>query len=285
MAPSTPAETECPICTDALCEPLLLGCGHAFCRLCLLRSTRLAPDGRSCPLCREAVTIRDPAGHPVDAPLEAAVKTSIGADAYDLRAQARNKELLSFLEEALKVLPVFAMYPGTSVGAPVRARARRASGAHGARARRGRHRAHATTRARARRWAQVMLHFFEPRYKILIRRAWEGNRLFVFTASVPRPGVEGIVVRVDGARFLPDGRANIYGEGVEAVQLGETWVEEGTGGLHCTRTSGSVSAHASSELRARPLRVASRGSSFTSRPGAGVGDGSRPAPRSHCSIM
>ena len=28
--------------------------------------------------------------------------------------------------------------------------------------------------------APISLHFFEPRYKILIRRAWEGNRVFVW---------------------------------------------------------------------------------------------------------
>ena len=43
---------ECPVCCSFLCEPLTLDCTHSFCRSCLLQATRLAPDGRLCPICR-----------------------------------------------------------------------------------------------------------------------------------------------------------------------------------------------------------------------------------------
>merc|ERR1712032_757410 len=78
----------------------------------------------------------------------------------------------------------------------------------------------------------VALHFFEPRYKILIRRAWEGNRSFLCTQCQPREGDTGLLVTVSSARFLSDGRANIEGSGVRRVKLGKVWVEEGTGGLY-----------------------------------------------------
>lgn len=217
-----PICVECPICVDHLTDPLSLQCGHAYCRLCLLQSTRLAPDGRSCPLCRQRIAIRDLTTHPVNAGLEAEVKAAVGAAAYEARASANARAIAAFLADSITALPIFAMHPGTRVGAP------------------------------------VALHFFEPRFKILIRRAWEGNRLFVFTAHSPRPGVEGVLVRVDHARFLPDGRATILGVGIEAVRLGEIWVEEGTGGLHCTRIP-IASVIAASDMP--PLPRVSRGPS------------------------
>jgi hypothetical protein len=43
----------------------------------MLQSSRLSPDGRACPLCRAAVSIRDPTTHPVDAELDAAVRATV----------------------------------------------------------------------------------------------------------------------------------------------------------------------------------------------------------------
>lgn len=233
--------TECPICLDHLTDPLSLGCGHALCRLCLLQSTHLAPDGRACPLCRQLVGIRDPATHPVDGKLEALVRASVGEVVYDKRALAHKERIETFLTDLNTILPIFSMYPGTSVGAP------------------------------------VALHFFEPRFKILVRRVWEGNRLFIFTAQAPRAGVRGVVVRIDIARFLPDGRANIMGVGIEAVQLGECWVEEGTGGLHCTRTP--VASISATLGPAQPAsRPRSRSNSRPSSSGSVAG-------RRGCSVM
>merc|ERR1719265_776309 len=43
---------QCPVCISFLCDPLTASCGHLFCRICLIKSTRLSPTGRLCPLCR-----------------------------------------------------------------------------------------------------------------------------------------------------------------------------------------------------------------------------------------
>eukprot|EP01051_Picozoa_sp_SAG22_P004493 SAG22_NODE_243_length_14055_cov_3.073015_1_plen_167_part_00 len=43
-------DAQCPICLTFLCDPLTLQCSHSFCRVCVMQSTRLSPDGRSCPL-------------------------------------------------------------------------------------------------------------------------------------------------------------------------------------------------------------------------------------------
>jgi hypothetical protein len=53
----------------------------------------------------------------------------------------------------------------------------------------------------------------------------------------PAAGAQGTVVRVDHARFLPDGRANIVGVGVRTICLQSAWVEDGTGGLWYGRAS------------------------------------------------
>eukprot|EP00040_Diaphanoeca_grandis_P036335 m.231342 g.231342 ORF g.231342 m.231342 type:complete len:334 (+) comp33599_c7_seq2:134-1135(+) len=194
-----PAAPECAVCISFLCDPLTLGCGHSFCRVCLLQATFLAPDGRSCPLCRKHIDLVSPADHPADADIEATVLAVVPQAIYNEKLATRKIELAELLENASSMLPVFFMQPGTEVGAP------------------------------------VALHLFEPRYKILIRRAWEGNKRFIYCAEPPRPGCPGVLVQVATARFLPDGRANIFGIGAQQVELGDTWVEEHTGGLYYSR--------------------------------------------------
>jgi len=84
---------------------------------------------------------------------------------------------------------------------------------------------------------RMNLHFFEPRYKILIRRVWSSHhRYFVYSPWAPAVGRSAAVVRVDRARFWRDGRASIVARVVAAqVLLSDVWVEEGTGGLACAR--------------------------------------------------
>lgn len=150
-------------------------------------------------MCRAHVDIRNPTTHAVDPRLEALVLATVPREDYEARQALAKERLEEIKREADTHLPIFFMNPGTTVGSP------------------------------------VALHFFEPRYKILIRRAWEGNHLFVFCPGVPRRGGTGCVVRVDTARFLPDGRANIRGEATQSIVLGNTWVEENTGGLCYTQ--------------------------------------------------
>lgn len=188
---------QCPICIDFFNEPLTLACSHSFCRLCLLQSTRLAPDGRRCPECRAPIEIEDPLGHLTNPALEGQLREAIPAEALATRKSVDSQQLEGFLHKEKNKLPIFYM-PGVA----------------------------------SRAGQAVSLHFFEPRYRILIRRAWEGSRRFLCTSSTPRNGDQGLVVHIEDASFLPDGRANLQGRGIEVVTLANVWVEDGTEGLY-----------------------------------------------------
>ena len=204
---------ECPVCFSLPIDPIRLGCSHSFCRLCLLKSTRLAPDGRSCPLCRALldINVKEQAA---DAILERAVRAAVGDDAYEQQLATNVEEIEELVRVADATLPIFYMFPGPQVGDP------------------------------------VGLHFFEPRYRILIRRSWEGNKIFVYCPGRPLEGARAVLVHVDRAAFLPDGRANIVGRAIEEVTLGETWVEDGTAGLYYTKVTAAATLVAGEAARA-----------------------------------
>ena len=153
-------DLECPVCLLPEIEPIALACGHSCCRLCLVRATRLSVNGRSCPLCRTLISIKNIYEEPSDARRVEAVRQHLGSEAYDERLNENLEELAEINRRANLELPIFAMHPGTQVG------------------------------------GRVMLHLFEPRYKLLVRRCWEGNHLFVYCGSAPRAGGTGHVVRI-----------------------------------------------------------------------------------------
>ena len=198
---------ECPICFSFLADPLALpGCNHAFCRLCILSSTRFAPDGSRCPMCRatidlKAITLDVPLS---DSGLEAATLAAVGAEAYGARLARDRAKVSCLVAESSKCLPVFSM-----------------------------------GRVRLGVGEQIGLHLFEPRYRILIRRAWGGNRLFVLANSpLPSAGEEGMVMGVMSTAIHGDGRADIRCRGVCRVSVADVHVEPGTGGLAVASVAG-----------------------------------------------
>lgn len=205
-------DLQCSICLDFFYEPLTLQCGHTFCRVCLLQSTKLAPDGRSCPQCRGVIAIADPLKHPEDAQVASKVAEAIPAPRLAERGVHAEEALKSIAERDSAALPLFIMRAGQN-------------GSY-------------------RPGAAISLHFFEPRYKVLIRRAWEGNRAFLWAQATPSASnaaeVTALRVSVESARFLPDGRASIVGRGVERVTLDRCWIEEGTAGLWYAAVRGAA---------------------------------------------
>lgn len=122
LATSTPminADEGCPICTELFCEPLTLECGHSFCRLCILQTTRLSPDGRACPICRQTITIRNIAECATTVVIEQMARAAWGEEAYAARQAEHHAKIEDLTRQANTELPIFAMSPGARVGAPV----------------------------------------------------------------------------------------------------------------------------------------------------------------------
>jgi len=185
----------CPICMDFLAEPLLLDCGHAFCRLCLLQASHLSPAGRCCPSCRSTFQL-DPTTHPADPWLSAKVLLLVPEEEVSLRLTSDQAAVQAIAERTDKRLPIFNM--------------------HGVASRVGQN---------------FSLHLFEPRYRLMIQRVWHGNRRFLCAQEEPRDGDPALIVQVDAAFFRRDGRADVRGHGVQLTYLQNVGVEADTGGL------------------------------------------------------
>ena len=189
----------CSLCLNWYCEPIETSCKHTFCRVCLLQSTQLSPDGRKCPLCRTPLIMPDPKTHPIDRTLETLIRQNILSSEYELRLSSSRQIMADLAERARTTVPIFYMSPGV---------------------RTNRH---------------IALHLFEPRYRILIRRAMENYKMFVYCGALPKKGNRAVLVQIHSASFFTGGRADVVGIGVEEFQLDDVWVEDGTAGLYYTR--------------------------------------------------
>jgi len=91
--------------------------------------------------------------------------------------------------------------------------------------------------------ATLNLHLFEPRYKILAKRAVESDRKFAYHCPPYGPqellgvGTVVIIAHVVEARFLPDGRCMLEARLVSRASVTEHSVEEGTGELSHVRVA------------------------------------------------
>jgi hypothetical protein len=157
----------CSICLEFLWDPVKLTCAHYFCRCCILRTTRLSPDGKKCPQCRAAIDI-DPDKAPADADLQRRVDSTVPAHERQERSEAACKELADLRRVTSHTLPVFVMAPGTRPG------------------------------------ERVQLNLFEERYTTMARRimAIDGNNLFVFASSPPSSGSDAALVLVQVPQAL-----------------------------------------------------------------------------------
>jgi len=195
-------ELACSICLEFLWDPVKLGCGHSFCRCCLLRTTQLSPDGGRCPNCRAKIDI-DPNEAETDQELQASVHAKVPADERLLRQESARHDLEQLRTAQVHTLPVFAMSPGVRPGDP------------------------------------VALNLFEPRYREMASRimAPEGNKLFVFVGSQPTSGSSGCLVLVERTTTLINGNVSIKGLAMCAVQLDQVWVDQQAHGLFFCKTS------------------------------------------------
>ena len=195
-------ELACSICLEFLWEPIKLGCGHHFCRCCILKATRLSPDGGQCPNCRATIDV-DPDVAPADPDLQARVQAVVSEEDRQLRKEISDRDLEQLRRVSTHTLPVFAMSPGVRPGDP------------------------------------VSLNLFEPRYKTMIRRIMGsgGNQHFVFTARLPQSGDEGSLVLVQRTSEQINGNIGISGVALCSVTLDQVWIEQQAQGLYYCKTS------------------------------------------------
>eukprot|EP00954_Amorphochlora_amoebiformis_P028486 1391741-Amorphochlora_amoeboformis.AAC.1 len=80
------------------------------------------------------------------------------------------------------------------------------------------------------------LHLFEQRYRHMINRCVSSNRQFLYLPNFSdykaTAGDVGLLAYVDECEFLSDGRALLKATLVKRVVITNSWVEEGTQGLH-----------------------------------------------------
>jgi len=71
----------------------------------------------------------------------------------------------------------------------------------------------------------IGLHFFEPRYRVLIRMAMQGDRRFFFPAGRPSRGSLHYLCEAHNVRIYPDGRADLVVLPVHLCRVRQSWTE------------------------------------------------------------
>lgn len=195
---STRTELDCQICYGLLLSPITMWCGHTFCRSCI---QRVFDHGPNCPVCREPLNITadvSPSRYPDNKRL-ASLLSLLHPEALAQRAEQHAAHIanLDTLQGDGFTTPLFVCalsYPGTP----------------------------------------TFLHIFEPRYRLMIRRAMMGNRQFGLVIRTPfryGVGIEppsrgspvlypyGTMVRIVDYQPLPDGRSLIETRGVARFEI------------------------------------------------------------------
>jgi len=183
-------DAECSLCLKLLWEPVTTPCGHTFCKPCFARAM---DHSNRCPFCR-CTLLHIGSDIPVTRVLANILQKAFPQEYKERAAEeaaARAAEVAAGQGEATFTLPLFVMstlMPGERMG----------------------------------------LNIFEPRYRLLIRRAMEGNRRFGMAQvkASNRNALEDIAVEVEieECTALPDGRYMLEIAGkrrVELLQLGE----------------------------------------------------------------
>ncbi len=248
-ADATDPDLTCAICLEPYVEPLTLQCGHSFCRACLLQSTKLAPDGRSCPQCRAVIDdIADLRHHAANESLEAKVSAAVPAAKLDERRAQAARTLDALAQRNAGVYPVFIMRcavgprPGERVRVGSRtaerdppralptyttlhAQARPSISTSSSRATAcssaARGRASASSSGRRRRPPPANQRCSSPsgaRAPSITRSSFTAPHLSSYTHSTRTDAISFTTIR-RSARFLPDGRAQVSGFGAERVTL------------------------------------------------------------------
>ncbi|TRX94810.1 hypothetical protein FHL15_004271 [Xylaria flabelliformis] len=174
-------EMDCQVCYALFLDPMTTTCGHTYCRTCV---HRILDHSNLCPICRRAISIQAQADRHAVPSNKRLVSMINGfwADLIALRSQAYRLEQQA--NHGGFDIPIFVCtlaFPDMP----------------------------------------IFLHVFEPRYRLMIRRAMEGDRTFgmVLARSTPSPGEPefmelGVLLRIIKIEYLFDGRSVLEAVGV-----------------------------------------------------------------------
>ncbi|KAK2592518.1 hypothetical protein QQS21_009793 [Conoideocrella luteorostrata] len=180
------AEMDCQVCYALFHDPVTTGCGHTFCRPCLHRTL---DHSYRCPMCRRTLAI-NPLLNSELCPSNECVGRLIELfwpEEKLAREEAVTAEISARHDDL--DLPLFVC----TLSFPA---------------------------------MPTFLHVFEPRYRLMIRRALEGNRTFgMVLPKRPRDRRDqhfhslGTLLRVVNAQFYPDGRSVIETVGLTRFRV------------------------------------------------------------------
>lgn len=183
---ATRAEMDCQVCYALFYDPLTTSCGHTFCRSCL---HRILDHSRYCPICRRPLAI-SPLLSQTSSPSNQTIKRIIETfwlEEVNARKEALDAERVAQMQDYDLALFVCTLsFPQMP----------------------------------------TFLHIFEPRYRLMIRRALEGDHTFgmVIPKRPQHPGDAnfhqlGTLLRIVNVQFFPDGRSLIETVGLSRFRV------------------------------------------------------------------
>lgn len=177
----TRAEMDCQVCYALYYDSVTTCCGHTFCRTCL---QRVLDHASHCPVCRRPLTIQ-PVTYKDSVPENELIKritTNFWVDMLEDRKEHIAAESQGD-ESGEFDMPIFVC----TLSFPL---------------------------------MPTFLHVFEPRYRLMIRRALAGNRTFgMVLSSFPDIMQLGTVLRIENYEFFPDGRCLLETVGVSRFRI------------------------------------------------------------------
>lgn len=196
---ATRSELDCQVCYGLFLDPLTTACGHTFCRKCL---HRIVDHSAFCPICRRLMGVA-PGVSAQQAPsniLLSKLLTGLCPEALAARVEAENLEDTTGMGELDTPLFICTLsFPCTP----------------------------------------TFLHIFEPRYRLMIRRAIEsGERKFGMLLYNPTQKVQGelgavpfyqygTMLKIVNMQLMPDGRSLIETIGVSRFRVLKHGIRDG----------------------------------------------------------
>lgn len=188
---ATRAELDCQVCYALFLDPLTTSCGHTFCRKCLRRAL---DHSSCCPICRRELAVSPTVTkdqYPYNKVLFALI-TALCPEHVAARAETVSKEDIHEIPELDTPLFICTMSFPTM---------------------------------------PTFLHIFEPRYRLMVRRAIEsGDRKFGMLLPNPRQVPQGALgpvrfyqygtlLHIINMQLLPDGRSLIEAVGISRFRV------------------------------------------------------------------